>query len=191
MDTHDLQNQTRAHMLIDERIRRRAAAEFGLELGLNDGNLSLTQRRSRQRGVALAALIFAVGLLLIGVLLPGSGLAVDVIRGCAFSFGICLLLLAAYLPFAAVDVAVSRRRIERVRRWWRVVLKRRSVAAEEMADLSIDQGRSGSVGRSFDLVGRGDFGKLKLIDDIPDREILDAFRRQIIVAAGLRPSGTH
>ena len=191
MDTQDLQNQTRAQLLLDEGIRQRAAAEFGLELGLADGNLNLTQRRSRQRGVAVVALIFAVGLLLVGALLPGSGFPADAVRASALAFGFCLLLLAAYLPFTVVDVEVSRRRIARVRRWWGIVLKRRIVAAEEMHDLSIDRGRSGSIGRSFDLVGRGEFGKLKLIDDIPDPEMLAALRRQIILAAGLRPSGTH
>jgi hypothetical protein len=172
-------------------MRRRAAEEFGVELGLIDGHLSLTQRRNRQWGVSIAALVVALGLFLLPGYLPQSGFAADVVRITAFTFGASLTLLAAYLPFASVEVQISRRRVERVRRCWGITLKRRNVPAEDFDDLCIDPGRSGTIGRSYDLVGRGEFGKLKLIDDIPDREFLDAIRRQIMLAAGLRPSGTH
>ncbi len=191
MDTHHLQNSRRTATLLDEAVRLRAAREYGVELGVNDGHLNLTQRRNRQWGVALLALAFALGLLLLPGLLPAAGVAGDAVRISAFAFAGCLLLLAAYLPFTSVDVAVSRRRVERVRRCWGIALKRRSVAAEDLDDLCIDPGRSGTIGRSYDLVGRGAFGELKLIDDVPDREFLDTLRRQIMLAAGLRPSGTH
>ena len=191
MDTHDLHAQTRTRAMLDDGMRRRAAEEFGVELGLRDGRLSLTQRRTRQWGVSVAALVIGAGFFLLPGYLPELGFAADVVRISAFAFGASLMLLAACLPFASVDVEISRRRVERVRRCWGIPLKRRSVPAEDVADLCIDPGRSGTIGRSYDLVGRGEFGRLKLIDDIPDREFLDAIRRQIMLAAGLRPSGTH
>ena len=191
MDTHDLQTLTRSQTLVDEGMRRRAAEEFNIELGVAEGRLCLSQRRRQQWGIALVAASVASGLLVLPAYLPDLGFASEVVRLAALSFAACLLLLAVYLPLAAVDVEVSRRRIERVRRWGWVSLRRRSVPAAAVADLSIDPGRSGSIGRSYDLVGRGDFGKLKLVDDIPDREFLATIRRQIMLAAGLRPSGTH
>lgn len=194
MDTHDLQdlqNPTRTRTLVDESVCRRAAVEFGLELGVSDGSLCLSQRKKTQRSVALAALLIGTGMFFLPGYLPGLGFAADVVRLAAFAFGACLVLLAVYLPFAKVDVAVSRQRIERRRSWLGFALKRRVVSAEEVDDLTIDPGRGGSIGRSYDLVGRGAFGKLKLVCDIPDREFLGAIRRQVMLAAGLRPSGTH
>jgi hypothetical protein len=191
MDTYDLQTLTRSQMLVDEGMRRRAAEEFGLDLGVAEGRLRLSQRRRQRWGISLVAVSMASVLLVLPAHLPDLGFASEVVRLSSLSFAACLLLLAVYLPLAAVDVEVSRRRIDWVRRWWWVSLRRRSVLAEAVADLSIDPGRSGSIGRSYDLVGRGDFGKLKLVDDIPDREFLATIRRQIMLAAGLRPSGTH
>lgn len=191
LDLQDLQNQRRSRTQVDESVRRRAAEEFGLVLGLENGNLCLSQRKRMQWGVALTAMLLGVGMFLLPGYLPQLDFAAWVVRLTAYAFGACLLLLGIYLPFAAVDVEINRRRIERVRRCWGVALRRRSVSAAELADLSIDPGRHGTIGRSYDLVGRGEFGKLKLIDDIPDREFLDIIRRQIMLAAGLRPSGTH
>ena len=198
MDTHDLQdlqNLTPAQALMDEGVRRRASEEFGLELDIADGTLCLCQRHSHRRGtqwgVASVALLIGAGMFFLPAYLPDLGIAAEAARLTAFIFGFSLILLAVYLPFAAVDVAVSRRSIERVRRCWGFALKRRVVAAADVADFSIDPGRSGTIGRSYDLIGRGPFGKLKLVDDIPDREFLDTIRRQIMRSAGLRPSGTH
>ncbi len=194
-DLQDLQNLTPARVVMDEGVRRRASEEFGLQLDLANGTLCLSRQlshgRSTQWGVALTALLIGAGLFLLPGFLPDLGVATEAVRLTAYCFGFCLILLAAYLPFASVDVAVSRRSIERVLRCWGFVLKRRVVAADEFADLSIDPGRSGTIGRSYDLVGRGQFGKLKLVDDIPDREFLDKIRLQIMRSAGLRPSGTH
>lgn len=193
MQTKDLQNtefQERPP-LMDEGVRLRAAEEFGLELDVAGGRLCLSQRRHQQWGVALVALIIGIALLVLPTYLPADGFPVQVVSASAYLFGACLVLLAAYLPFAAVDVEISRRRIERVRRWWGIAFRRRTIPSEAVADLSIDPGRHGTIGRSYDLVGRGEFGKLKLIDDIPDREFLDTIRRQVMLAAGLRPSGTH
>ena len=194
MDTQDLQDikgLSQTSSLMDESVRRRAVEEFGLELDVADGNLCLSQHNRTQWGVALAALLIGVAFFFLPGYMPDFGFAAEAVRLTAFTFGACLLLLAAYLPLAAVDVIVTRRRIERVRRWSRFALKRRIVLAEDVADLSIDPGRSGTIGRSYDLVGRGEFGKLTLVDDIPDREFLDAIRRQIMLAARLRPAGTH
>ena len=189
-NSHIEQIQTRTPTLMDEGVRLRAAEEFGLELGVANGSLCLSQR-NKQWGVALVALAVAAAVLVLPGFLPDFGFASEAVRLTSLIFAACLFLLAAYLPFAVVDVEVSRRKIERVRRCWGVSVRRRTVSADAVADISIEHGRSGSIGRSYDLVGRGDFGKLKLVDDIPDREFLDAVRRQIMLAAGLRPSGTH
>jgi len=194
LDFQSLQNQTPPSPLMDEGVCLRAAEEFGLELGISNGSLRLSQRK-KQWGVALVALSVALsvtgGVLILPDFLPDPGFASEAVRLTSLAFAACLFLLAACLPFVAVDVQVSRRKIERVLRCWGVRLGRQTVRAEAVADLSIDPGRSGTIGRSYDLVGRGDFGKLKLVDGIPDREFLDAIRRQIMLAAGLRPSGTH
>lgn len=197
MDTHDLQylQDLIPQAPVDEGVRRRAAEEFGLELNITQGTLCLSQRlahrRGMQWGVASAALFIGAGLIFLPGYLPDLGIAGAAVRLTSFIFGFSLILLAVYLPFAAVDVAVSRRRIERVRKCWGIALKRRVIPAADVADLSIDPGRTGTIGQSYDLVGRGRFGKLKLVDDIPDREFLDRIRHQIMRSAGLRPSGTH
>ena len=194
MDTHDLQdlqNQSVRRALMDETVRRRAAEEFGLELGLEDGQLCLSQRQHKQWGVALTTLLIGLLMCFLPGQLPEFGFAAGAVELAARTFGACLVLLAVYLPFASVDLEISRRRVAKQRRWWRVSLKRRSIPADALVDLSIDPGRTGTNGRSYNLVGRGEFGELRLLDDIPDREFLDVIRRQIMLAAGLRPSGTH
>ena len=194
MDTQDLQylqNQAVGPSLLDERMRRRAEEEFGLELGLEGGRLFLSQHNRRQWGVALTSLLIGLGMFFLPVVLPTFGFTTGVVEIAAYAFGVSLILLAAYLPFAAVDLEVNRRQIDRVRRWSGIRLKRRRISAEALDDLCIDTGRTGTIGRSYDLIGRGEFGAIKLIDDIPDREFLDVIRRQIMLAAGFRPSGTH
>ena len=194
MDTHDLQhlqNQPVSPSLMDESVRRRAEEEFGLELGLEGGRLILSQHNRRQWGVTFTALLIGLGMCFLPTVLPEFGFPTGVVEITAYTFGASLILLAAYLPFTAVDLEVSRRQIDRVRRWSGIRLKRRTIAAEALDDLFIDTGRAGTIGRSYDLIGRGEFGAIKLIDDIPDREFLDVIRRQIMLAAGFRPSGTH
>jgi hypothetical protein len=44
---------------------------------------------------------------------------------------------------------------------------------------------------SGQLTGKGPFGRFKLIESIPDRVLVAAIRRQVMLAAGLRLSATH
>jgi hypothetical protein len=173
--------------------------EHGLDLEQKDGWLRLYVRGGRQRGMALLSLLtglaFIVGSLAVpALLLPDPQLATTAIRLTSACFGGCLVLLALYLPFNALEVRVGRRKIQRLRTWLGLVIVRREVSLDEIEELEVDRaaGTTGSpTAISYELVGRGRFGRFKLVESIPDRFLVEAIRAQVMIAAGRRPSPTH
>ena len=65
----------------------------------------------------------------------------------------------------------------------------------DLEELEIDKGSSQSSGNKttifYELVGKGKFGRFKLVESIPDRVLVEAIRRQVMLAAGLKLSPTH
>lgn len=177
----------------------RLLGAHGLAVEQKDGWLRLHAQSGRQRGMALSALLVGLAFIGSGWLLPAHYLpeaqfAVAAIRAAFVCFGVSLVVVAAYLPFSAVEVRISRRKMVRVRTWLGRVIRRREIDLEDLEDLEI--GRTAPAAGSpisicYELVGRGSFGRLKLLESIPDRSLVEAVRTQVMVAAGLRPSPTH
>jgi hypothetical protein len=193
MDTHHSHNATR--LLVDENFGRQVSTECDLDVDVRDGELWLSRRASPSRAVTIAALLIGMLLLTLPVIiagsLPGGQVASSAVKVVSTVFGGALVLIALYLPFSRVTVRISRKKIERIRYWSGISLDRRTVRTVEVEELQIDPGRHGTSRISYDLVGLGSFGRLKLISGIPDRALLETLRRQIMLAAGIRPSGTH
>lgn len=181
--------------MIDPRYRARLLDEHSLEIDEDGGWLHLYLRPGRQRGMALLCLLLGAGFTGIALWLPGQELVSTAVRIASGCFGACLLLLAFYLPFNAVDVRIDRRRLVRVRSWFGLAVRRLEIAPAELTGIEIDQGHTASVGRtgslSYQLVGRGRFGRVKLVESIPDRALVETIRQHALLAAGLKPSSTH
>ncbi|MGE0626037.1 MAG: hypothetical protein AB7I04_07265 [Pseudomonadales bacterium] len=173
--------------------------EYGLVVEQKDGWLRLYLRGGRQRGLAAASLLVGVTLILASLsvpahYLPEPQLATTAIRATCAGFGVCLTLLALYLPFNALEVRIGRRKIIRLRTWLGLGFVRREVNLDDLEELEIDRAAAttGSpIAICYGLVGRGRFGRFKLIESIPDRSLVEAVRAQVMIAAGLRPSPTH
>jgi hypothetical protein len=193
MDTHHLHNAT--HLLVDENFSRRMSTGSDLDVDVRDGRLWLSHRARPSRAVTIAALLLGMLLLTLPVIvadrLPDQQAASSAVKVVSMVFGGALVLIALYLPFSSVNVRISRKKIERIRYWSGISLGRRTVRPVEVEELQIDAGRHGTSRTSYDLVGLGTFGRLTLIHGIPDRALLETLRRQIMLAAGIRPSGTH
>jgi hypothetical protein len=191
----DRAERTLRGAFFDPRHRAQLLEEHGLEVDQRDGWLRLYLRRGRQRGMAF--MTFLIGLVFTGVMLfmPDEGFTTSVIRFAFGCFGVCLLLLSAYLPFNSLDVRISRRKLKRVRSWLGMVISSQEISPVELEELEIDKGSSTTSGTRttiyYELVGRGDFGRFKLIESIPDRSLVEAIRRQVMLTAGLRLSPTH
>ncbi len=172
---------------------------YGLAVEQRDGWLRLYLRRGRQRGMAFVALLLGAAFLLAslavpGSLLPDAELATTAIRITSACFGACLVLLALYLPFNALEIRISRRKMLRLRTWLGLVIRSREISLDELEELEIDRtaAAAGSpITISYELVGRGRFGRFKLVESIPDRSLVEAVRTQVMIAAGLKPSATH
>jgi len=193
MDTHHLHSSSSP--LLDEHFSRRASIACGLDVDVRDGRLWLSHRSIQSRAAATVALLIGVLLLtlplMFGDLLPAQQAASIALEVASFVFGAALVLIALYLPFSRVNVWVGRAEIERIRCWSGISLGRRSVPTADVEELQIDVGRHGISHASYDLVGLGPFGRLTLLDSVPDRTLLEMLRRQIMLAAGIRPSGTY
>ncbi len=124
-----------------------------------------------------------------------EGFTTSVMRWAFGGFGIGLLLLALYLPFNSLDVRINRRKLKRVRSWFGLVIRTQEISAQDLDELEIDKGASSSSGNKttiyYELIGKGCFGRFKLIESIPDRVLVEAIRRQVMLAAGLRLSLTQ
>lgn len=173
--------------------------QHGLAVEQKDGWLRLYLRRGRQRGMACVALLVGVVFIMLSLWVPGRFLpdpqfAPTVLRATVACFGGCLVLLALYLPFNALEVRISRRKMKRLRTWFGIAISSREVSLDDLEALDIDRraAASGSpISICYELVGRGRFGRFKLIDSIPDRSLVEAVRAQVMIAAGRRPSPTH
>lgn len=90
---------------------------------------------------------------------------------------------------------ISKRRLKRVRTWFGVVVGSQEIAPQQLEELEIDKGSSTSSGNKttiyYQLTGKGSFGRFKLIESIPDRVLVEAIRRQVMLAAGLKLSINH
>jgi hypothetical protein len=178
----------------DPAQRARLLAEHGLEVDQQDGWLRLYLRRGRQRGMAFMTAVVGAAFVAVMVFLPDEGFSTSVMRWAFGAFGLCLLALALYLPFNTLDVRISRQKLKRVRTWLGLVVRSQEIAPDELEELEIDKGSSTTSGARttihYELVGRGKFGRFKLIESIPDRILVEAIRRQVMLAAGLRPSAS-
>lgn len=204
MDEQHLQLERTSPQAMDAVQQRRLMEEFHLQVAQNSGCLQLSLRPGRQKGLAVVTLLIGVVLLALagltpdlirGVLpdsLPGIAPSTDAVRLAVVGFGISLLLLSLYLPFNGVDVQINRRKIRRIRRWFGLTVAAREVRSKDVRELTIDSLSTGSAGGAdFALVGVGRFGDIRLIDHISDPALMEALRRQVTLAAGLRPSGTY
>jgi hypothetical protein len=192
MDMHGLHNST--DLALGERLGAGGNGAHGVEVDVRNGGLWYSQRAPRQVGIAITAMAFGL-LFLIAPLafpesVPGADVAARAVKVVSMLFGICLLLVAAYQSSAGVGVRIDRKEIERIRSWGGITLHRRAVRPSDVEELRILAG-SPSLQPTYDLVCRGTFGSLRLLGGVPDREFLERLRRQIMLAAGIRPSGTH
>ena len=117
-------------------------------------------------------------------------IAARAVKAASTLFGVCLVLLALYQAMARISVRIGRREIERVRSWGGLALHRRILNTADVDDLLIYTSAP-SPRVSYDLVCRGSFGSLALLGGVRDRDLLERLRRQIMLTAGIRPSGTH
>jgi hypothetical protein len=185
---------------VDENLCRRARNDFGLEVDVRDGRLWLSRRGTRQWGLIIAALLLGGMLMVVPLFIPmpllpeaspGADTVGRAVKVTSMLFGLSLLLVAAYLPFAGMTVRVGRASIECTYCWFGIAFRRRSVRPEELDDLRVAADGQPDQKATYDLIGQGAFGKFRLLGSIPDREFLESLRRQIMLAAGVRPSGTH
>jgi hypothetical protein len=181
--------------MMDPAQRARLLDEHGLEVDQRDGWLRLYLRRGRQRGMALATFLVGAAFTSAVILVPDEGFTTAVMRFAFGGFGVCLLLLSVYLPFNTLDVRISRRKLKRVRCWLGMVVSSQEITPTDVEELEIDKGASSTTGNRttiyYELVGKGKFGRFKLIESIPDRMLVEAIRRQVMLAAGLKLSPTH
>lgn len=181
--------------MMDPAQRARLLDECSLEVVQQDGLLRLYLRHGRQRGMALMTGLVGTAFLAGAVALPDQGFASAVIPYVFGFFGVSLLVLAAYLPFNTLDVRVSRHRLKRVRSWLGFSISSLEIAPDELEELDIDRRGSATHGSRaticYELVGRGRFGRVKLIESVPDRLLVEAIRRQVMLAAGLKLSPGH
>ena len=181
--------------MIDEVHRTRLLEEHGLEVEQSNGWLRLYLHAGRQRGMALVTFLVGVVFAAVPFVVPDEGFTTSVIRLTFGVFGFCLLLLSLYLPFNSLDVRISRKKIKRIRSWFGVVVSAREIRPGELEELEIGRGSSASSGTDttvfYQLVGKGNFGRLKLIESIPDRALVEAVREQVMTAAGLKSWATH
>jgi len=185
--------------MIDEIQRTRLLEEHGLEVEQRNGWLRLYLHAGRQRGMALITFLMGAGFAAVPFLVPDAGFTSNVIRFTFGVFGFCLLLASLYLPFNALDVRISRKKIRRIRRWFGVVVSIREIRPGELEELEIGRGSGASSGTFsgtetqifYQLVGRGSFGRLKLLESIPDRTLVEAVRDQVMLTAGLKPWATY
>lgn len=194
MDKQYLQPEHPGSLTMDAVQQRRLADECHLQFTQQSGWLQLSLRPGRQKALAVVTLLIGIALLATHPLIPDLGASGSAVRLASAGFGAALLLLALYLPFNSMDLQISRRKIRRVRRWFGLAIGVREFRSEDMHELSINRGPVspiGSAGSDYSLVGLGAFGSIRLIEHIPDESLMEALRRQIMLAAGLRPSGTH
>ena len=192
MDIYGLHNST--DLALGERLGAGGNEAHGVEVDVRNGGLWYSQRAPRQVGVAITAMAFGL-LFLIAPLafpesVPGADVAARAVKVVSMLFGICLLLVAAYQSSAGVGVRIDRKEIERIRSWGGITLQRRSLRTAEVDDLQIYTGAP-ALRVAYDLVCRGAFGSLELLAGVRDRALLERLRRQIMLTAGIRPSGTH
>lgn len=177
----------------------RLLEDHGLAVEQKDGWLRLYVRGGRQRGIACAAFLVGMAFVIASFAasdqyLPAAAFGATVIRSASAFFGSCLVLLALYLPFTALEVRISRYEMKRLRTWLGLVIHSREVSLSDLEELEIGRtsAASGSpISICYELVGRGRFGRFKVVDSIPDRSLVEAVRTQVLIAAGLRPSPTH
>jgi len=178
--------------LIDPQHRARLLEEHRLEVDEQNGWLRLYLHRGRQRGMALLALLVGAVFTSFMVFVPEQGFSSLVIRIAFGCFGICLLSLSAYLPFNTLDVRINRQQLKRVRSWLGMAVRSQEIAPSDLRALEIDKGASTTAGTRttiyYELTGKGDFGCFKFVESIPDRMLVEAIRRQVMLAAGLRLS---
>lgn len=185
MDKQHLHIEHPGSSTIDAVQARRLADECHLDFVQMGGRLQLSLRPGRQKALATVTLLLGLILLATQSLIPELGVSGSAVRFASTGFGILLLLLSLYLPFNSMDLEISRRKIRRVRRWFGLAIGVRELRSEDVHELSIHRGMD------YALIGLGAFGSIRLIEHIPDESLMEALRRQIMLAAGLRPSGTH
>ena len=192
MDTHDLHTST--DISAEAPQASRIPGEPGLQVIYRDDGLWLSLRGRRHRGVVIAAaaigFLFLLVPLAFGIPSPEFETAVRGVKVVSTLFGICLLLLAAYQSAAGVEVRVDRRKIEKIHRWGAITLNRRAVRTTDVEELCIHKGPGSPLG-AYTLICQGAFGSFGLLGGIRSRDILERLRRQIMLAAAIRPSGTH
>lgn len=180
--------------VIDADQQARLFRDHRLEVAHHDGWLQISLHAGRQSGVALMALVVAMACLGASFLMPapdGIWYVIRVVSGC---FGASLLVVCLYLPFNALDVQISRQKLKRVRRWFGVRVRAEEIRAADLDTLRIEKGPNaapGSTSGPFELIGSGSFGRIKLVENFPDRDLLEAIQRLVMQTVGLRPSGTH
>lgn len=181
--------------MIDEVQRARLLKEHRLEVQQRNGWLRLYLHAGRQRGMALFTFLTGAVFTAVAFLVPDEGFTTSVIRLTFGVFGFCLLLLSLYLPFNSLDVLISRKKIRRIRNWFGVAVRVQEIRPGELEELEIDRDSRTSTGARtrifYRLVGRGRFGRFKLMENIPDRTLVEAVRAQVMMAAGLKPWATH
>jgi len=181
--------------MIDPEQKARLLDEHGLEVDQQNGWLRLYLHRGRQRGMAVMTGLIGAAFVGVMVFLPDEGFSTSAIRVAFGCFGVCLLGLSVYLPLNSLDVRISRKKLKRVRSWLGMVVSSQEITPLELEELEIDRGSTTTAGTNttiyYELVGKGKFGRFKLIESIPDRVLVEAIRRQVMMAAGLRLSPTH
>lgn len=178
--------------LIDPGIAADLRAKHGLTVEQRDDWLRLYLHLGRQKSMALLALFVGGAFAGVMMFLPDQGFSSTLMRVVFGLFGIGLLALAAYLPFNTLDVRVNKREVRRIRTWLGLVVKRQRISPRDIRELEIDEGASSQVGNKttiyYQLIGKGRFGKFRLLESIPDRPLVEAVRQQVMVAAGLSRS---
>ena len=104
--------------------------------------------------------------------------------------GLAVLGAGLYFPFNTLDVRVSPAEIKRVRSLFGFVIRRQTIRPQQLRKLEIAKGATTNMGDKttvyYRLVGKGNFGKFRLVEGLPDRSLVEAIRDQVMIYAGLK-----
>jgi hypothetical protein len=182
--------QTLDEALMDPRKAAALGQEMGLSIEESDGWLRLVLHPGRQK--ILAALFGGIGIAFVGVAW-GAADTDAMTRWIVGLIGAVAGGVGLYMPFNSLDVRVSRTRIERVRSWFGFVIARQRIRPTQLRKVEIAQGSTLTINTKttvyYRLIGKGSFGKFRLVESIPDRGLVEAIRDRILLHAGLRVSG--
>ncbi len=174
--------------LHDSNQAARLRERLGLSLQVQADWIRLLFHRGRQKTMSFAML--AIGGPFMAVYwLPDDGFTATLFRYLFSGIGLLLVVGGLYIPLNTLDVRINRQRIVRVRSWLGIVLKKQEINPAELRSIEIVKGASSSdqngTTQFYRLVGKGDFGKIRLAESIDDKALIESLRSKIQQFAGI------